>query len=194
MAQRPDHRVEQPVGLTGDPFSGEGELMVDPLGGEDCLIAHPAFDACASPVRGDQAHRHTYESLGQRPAEEITAGAELTRVPHGRQKPFSSAGVRRFVSRNPGNLEKPDQGGLGRDIHQVLGIIFDRLHHETAERHLHVGLPTAKPNLTEHDPPDGDRLAVGDGHGVRAAGVSGRYPDTPIPVRISFGTIPFLAP
>ena len=94
MAQRPDHRVEQPVGLTGDPFSGEGELMVDPLGGEDCLIAHPAFDACASPVRGDQTHRHTYESLGQRPAEEITAGAALTRLMVGKSHspPQVSAG------------------------------------------------------------------------------------------------------
>ena len=163
-----DHSVVEPLGNAVVVGSRLGNGVVDARRRVDGVDGHPRLDGRTAPVGGDEPDRNAQRLVEHTP-EKIAHGAELADGGGRRGLPGRIAIVQGRLGRDPGDGEHPNAG-----VHARIGDGIDRpldgLEHESAHRHLHVGLSRADPHFAQHHVVKHDLLAVADGHGIGASG------------------------
>ena len=144
-------------------------------GALDGLLRHPGLNAAAAPGVHDDAHRHS-KGLREPLGEEITHGGNA--CCHGRagKLPLRFNIVLRLREARCINLENADVPGGFRGVQDGVAGAFNLLEAVAANRHVHVGLTGAYPDLSKHHVVhDKGFLATAYVQGVGAAGLAGRY-------------------
>ena len=144
-------------------------------GAFDGFHRHPGFNAAAAPGVHDDAHGHS-KGLREPLGKEITHGGNACCYSRAGKLPLRVNIVLRLREARRIDLENADVPGGFRGVQDGVAGAFNLLKAVAANRHVHVGLAGAYPDLSKHHVVhDKGFLATAYVQGVGAAGLAGRY-------------------
>ena len=166
----------------GDSLFGQVDVRIT----AQHFAAHPAFDAASAPRAVDDADRnaeHVVEHFG----EEVTRSGEFRRSSGRAGGPASGSPILRRISGGMRNLHIMEFSAFGARAGDDLVRIRNRTLPETAERHLHIALPSGEPHFADQHAVERHAVAAGEGNPLRLV-TSGRRPDRygPATVGVAF--------